>query len=188
MRTKRQRCTPRSSRLKGTGFYCEREPEVQSFTSAAHRVSSSMAAATTPAAPGHTAPAPLPRLDDGPPVIEGFSPSILNKDETFKEKLQRKTKENPFVPIGELHKSLSFILKPGAMQPHSQQHTAEVCMKRSQPELTPEKLAKLLLCVYIYIYIYNLYTSTVCVSVCLYSLYIDFDIPETFILNLCCNT
>ncbi|CAB1419658.1 unnamed protein product [Pleuronectes platessa] len=59
-----------------------------------------MAAVTTPAAPGHTAQAPLPGFEDGPPVIEGFNPSILTRDETFKEKLSRKTKENPFVPIG----------------------------------------------------------------------------------------
>ncbi|XP_051932857.1 HIG1 domain family member 2A, mitochondrial [Hippocampus zosterae] len=35
-----------------------------------------------------------------PPVIEGFSPLRVVKDETFKEKLLRKTKDNPFVPIG----------------------------------------------------------------------------------------
>lgn len=39
-----------------------------------------------------------------PPVIEGFSPLRVVKDETFKEKFLRKTKDNPFVPIGELHK------------------------------------------------------------------------------------
>lgn len=39
-----------------------------------------------------------------PPMIEGFSPLPRAKDETFKEKFTRKTKENPFVPIGQLHK------------------------------------------------------------------------------------
>lgn len=41
---------------------------------------------------------------DRPPIIEGFSPLPRVKDETFKEKFIRKTKENPFVPIGQLHK------------------------------------------------------------------------------------
>ncbi|XP_061757945.1 HIG1 domain family member 2A, mitochondrial [Nerophis ophidion] len=35
-----------------------------------------------------------------PPVIEGFSPLPRLKEETFKEKFLRKTKDNPFVPIG----------------------------------------------------------------------------------------
>ncbi|XP_034037347.1 HIG1 domain family member 2A, mitochondrial [Thalassophryne amazonica] len=35
-----------------------------------------------------------------PPVIAGFSPSTEIKRETFQEKFIRKTKENPFVPIG----------------------------------------------------------------------------------------
>ncbi|XP_003445914.1 HIG1 domain family member 2A, mitochondrial [Oreochromis niloticus] len=34
------------------------------------------------------------------PNIEGFSPLPKARDETFKEKFARKTKENPFVPIG----------------------------------------------------------------------------------------
>uniref|UniRef100_A0A3P9BT19 HIG1 hypoxia inducible domain family, member 2A n=1 Tax=Maylandia zebra TaxID=106582 RepID=A0A3P9BT19_9CICH len=34
------------------------------------------------------------------PNIEGFNPLPKVKDETFKEKFARKTKENPFVPIG----------------------------------------------------------------------------------------
>lgn len=41
---------------------------------------------------------------DRPPIIEGFSPLPRVKDETFKEKFIRKSKENPFVPIGQLHK------------------------------------------------------------------------------------
>lgn len=65
----------------------------------------SMAAATTtPADPAPKAsPEPVP-FDFQPPVIEGFDPSPRVKDETSKEKFLRKTKENPFVPIGELHK------------------------------------------------------------------------------------
>ena len=39
-----------------------------------------------------------------PPLIDGFNPLAKLKDETLKEKLLRKTKENPFVPIGELYK------------------------------------------------------------------------------------
>ncbi|XP_062332017.1 HIG1 domain family member 2A, mitochondrial [Osmerus eperlanus] len=35
-----------------------------------------------------------------PPVIDGFTPLSRPKDETFKEKFIRKTKDNPFVPIG----------------------------------------------------------------------------------------
>ncbi|XP_049589516.1 HIG1 domain family member 2A, mitochondrial [Syngnathus scovelli] len=35
-----------------------------------------------------------------PPIIEGFNPLPRVKDETFKEKFLRKTKDNPFVPIG----------------------------------------------------------------------------------------
>ncbi|XP_062875062.1 HIG1 domain family member 2A, mitochondrial [Trichomycterus rosablanca] len=35
-----------------------------------------------------------------PPVIEGFSPLHRPKEEGFRDKFIRKTKENPFVPIG----------------------------------------------------------------------------------------
>lgn len=35
-----------------------------------------------------------------PPVIEGFTPLSRPREETFKEKFKRKTKENPFVPLG----------------------------------------------------------------------------------------
>lgn len=45
-----------------------------------------------------------------PPIIEGFNPAPKLKDETFKEKFMRKTKENPFVPIGELHKHVTAEL------------------------------------------------------------------------------
>lgn len=40
-----------------------------------------------------------------PPVIEGFTPLPRHKEEGFKDKFIRKTKENPFVPLGELHKA-----------------------------------------------------------------------------------
>ncbi|XP_061581002.1 HIG1 domain family member 2A, mitochondrial [Cololabis saira] len=63
-----------------------------------------MAAASTPAVheqtPKASASGPMPFDFSQPPVIEGFSPLPRIKEETFKEKLTRKTKENPFVPIG----------------------------------------------------------------------------------------
>ena len=66
-----------------------------------------MAAASTPAvvnAPITQQSGATPFDFSKPPVIEGFTPVSRRKDETFKEKLLRKTKDNPFVPIGELHK------------------------------------------------------------------------------------
>ncbi|KAM9311075.1 HIG1 domain family member 2A, mitochondrial [Gastrophryne carolinensis] len=36
----------------------------------------------------------------GPPVIEGFTPSAQLRKEEFSSKFMRKVKENPFVPIG----------------------------------------------------------------------------------------
>ncbi|XP_073343004.1 HIG1 domain family member 2A, mitochondrial [Pagrus major] len=60
-----------------------------------------MAAATAPAEQTpKTSPAPVPFDFSQPPVIEGFDPLPRVKDETFKEKFLRKTKENPFVPLG----------------------------------------------------------------------------------------
>ncbi|XP_041653474.1 HIG1 domain family member 2A, mitochondrial [Cheilinus undulatus] len=63
-----------------------------------------MAAATPPAVSeqtSQTSPSgPVPFDFSQPPVIEGFNPLPRVKDETFKEKFIRKTKENPFVPIG----------------------------------------------------------------------------------------
>ncbi|XP_026186307.1 HIG1 domain family member 2A, mitochondrial [Mastacembelus armatus] len=61
-----------------------------------------MAAAAAPAVPEHSPEAPPSRPFDisQPPVIEGFNPLPKTKDETFSQKFVRKTKENPFVPIG----------------------------------------------------------------------------------------
>ncbi|KAM4733047.1 HIG1 domain family member 2A, mitochondrial [Anableps anableps] len=63
-----------------------------------------MAAAATPAVPDQQpkvqAPGQVPFDLSEPPVIEGFTPLTKAKDESFKEKFLRKTKENPFVPIG----------------------------------------------------------------------------------------
>ncbi|CAL8270200.1 unnamed protein product [Boreogadus saida] len=62
-----------------------------------------MAAASTPAvvnSPITQQSGAMPFDFSKPPVIEGFTPVSRRKDETFKEKLLRKTKENPFVPIG----------------------------------------------------------------------------------------
>lgn len=67
-----------------------------------------MAATTSPVTPEQTAQVPptaaVPFDFSQPPVIEGFSPLPRIREETFKEKFLRKTKENPFVPIGQLHK------------------------------------------------------------------------------------
>lgn len=67
-----------------------------------------MAASSSPAAPeqnGETSLSSSVPFDfDRPPIIEGFSRLPRVKDETFKEKFIRKTKENPFVPIGQKYK------------------------------------------------------------------------------------
>lgn len=72
------------------------------------RVKHMMAASSVPTQPGQSGEtslsASVPFDFDRPPIIEGFSPLPRVKDETFKEKFIRKTKENPFVPIGQLHK------------------------------------------------------------------------------------
>lgn len=66
-----------------------------------------MATTTTPVGqdqgPKQTSSAVLFDLSN-PPVIEGFSPASRVKDEGFKEKFIRKTKENPFVPLGKSNK------------------------------------------------------------------------------------
>ncbi|XP_071314076.1 HIG1 domain family member 2A, mitochondrial [Trachinotus anak] len=59
-----------------------------------------MATATTPAVPEQTPETSLPGIAPGPPIIDGFNVNSKYQDETFKEKLMRKTKQNPFVPIG----------------------------------------------------------------------------------------
>lgn len=70
-----------------------------------------MAATTSPVTPEQTAKvsptATVPFDFSQPPVIEGFTPLPKIREETFKEKFIRKTKENPFVPIGQLHKRVS---------------------------------------------------------------------------------
>uniref|UniRef100_A0A4W5JAZ6 Uncharacterized protein n=1 Tax=Hucho hucho TaxID=62062 RepID=A0A4W5JAZ6_9TELE len=43
-----------------------------------------------------------------PPDIEGFTPLSRPREETFQEKFMRKSKENPFVPIGELPNELTL--------------------------------------------------------------------------------
>ncbi|MEQ2273234.1 HIG1 domain member 2A [Xenotaenia resolanae] len=63
-----------------------------------------MAATATSAVPDQPlkaqAPGQVPFDLSHPPDIEGFTPLTKSKDESFKEKFLRKTKENPFVPIG----------------------------------------------------------------------------------------
>ncbi|XP_076842539.1 HIG1 domain family member 2A, mitochondrial [Brachyhypopomus gauderio] len=61
-----------------------------------------MAAAPTPVDKDKsTAPPAVIAFDLArPPVIEGFTPLPRPKEEGFKDKFIRKTKENPFVPIG----------------------------------------------------------------------------------------
>ncbi|XP_017282193.1 HIG1 domain family member 2A, mitochondrial [Kryptolebias marmoratus] len=60
-----------------------------------------MAAATTPERPkNNPLPGAVPFDISQPPIIEGFNPTPKIKDESFKDKFIRKTKENPFVPIG----------------------------------------------------------------------------------------
>uniref|UniRef100_A0A3B5KJ94 HIG1 hypoxia inducible domain family, member 2A n=2 Tax=Takifugu rubripes TaxID=31033 RepID=A0A3B5KJ94_TAKRU len=65
---------------------------------------STMAASSVPTTPDQNVETSLsnsvPFDFDRPPIIEGFSPLPRVKDETFKEKFTRKSKENPFVPIG----------------------------------------------------------------------------------------
>lgn len=67
-----------------------------------------MAATTTPVGQDQpTKTAPIVFDVSQPPVIEGFSPLPRAREESFKDKFIRKTKENPFVPIGELHKTIT---------------------------------------------------------------------------------
>nr|ACM08386.1 HIG1 domain family member 2A [Salmo salar] len=61
-----------------------------------------MAVSATPFVPEQSAtPTQQPILDiSKPPVIDGFTPLSRPREETFQEKFMRKSKENPFVPIG----------------------------------------------------------------------------------------
>lgn len=53
------------------------------------------------ASPVKTAPPIAAGFDlSDPPVIDGFTPLSRPREEGFKDKFIRKTKENPFVPIG----------------------------------------------------------------------------------------
>lgn len=72
-----------------------------------------MAATTSPVAPEKTdkVPPAMPFDFSQPPVIEGFNPLPRFSEETFKQKFTRKAKENPFVPIGQLHKRVSQLGK-----------------------------------------------------------------------------
>lgn len=61
------------------------------------------AASSSPAVAAEPAPHVAAAFDlSEPPVIEGFTPLPRPREESFKDKFIRKTKENPFVPIGEL--------------------------------------------------------------------------------------
>lgn len=74
----------------------------------------SMATATTPVGqdqPTTADPPPVVFDLSQPPVIEGFAPLPRAKEENFKDKFIRKTKENPFVPIGELHKTVNCEMR-----------------------------------------------------------------------------
>ncbi|XP_056151174.1 HIG1 domain family member 2A, mitochondrial [Lampris incognitus] len=63
-----------------------------------------MAAASSPAVSDQAGKVPqsgvIPFDISQPPTIEGFIPLPKLTEETFKEKFIRKTKENPFVPVG----------------------------------------------------------------------------------------
>ncbi|XP_060757160.1 HIG1 domain family member 2A, mitochondrial [Neoarius graeffei] len=48
----------------------------------------------------HTPPGAAAFDLSAPPVIDGFTPQPRPREEGFKDKFIRKTKENPFVPIG----------------------------------------------------------------------------------------
>ncbi|XP_042182088.1 HIG1 domain family member 2A-like [Oncorhynchus tshawytscha] len=77
-------------------------PSVAGIRNFENRHSANMASATTPVVSEQSARTThLPMLDiSKPPVIEGFTPLSRPREETFQEKFMRKSKENPFVPIG----------------------------------------------------------------------------------------
>ncbi len=73
-----------------------------------------MATATTPVGQDQPTKADRPPVVfdlSQPPVIEGFNPQPGAREENFKDKFIRKTKENPFVPIGELRKTVNSDLR-----------------------------------------------------------------------------
>ncbi|KAI9539162.1 hypothetical protein NQZ68_009239 [Dissostichus eleginoides] len=63
-------------------------------------MAASTATAVPEKSPKSSPPEFVPFDFSKPPLIDGFNPLGKLKDETLKEKLLRKTKENPFVPIG----------------------------------------------------------------------------------------
>ncbi|XP_056118365.1 HIG1 domain family member 2A, mitochondrial [Rhinichthys klamathensis goyatoka] len=78
-----------------------------------------MATATTPVGqdqPNKTASPPVVFDLSQPPVIEGFTPLPRAREENFKDKFIRKTKENPFVPIGCLGTAGALIYGLGAFR------------------------------------------------------------------------
>uniref|UniRef100_A0A9J7YJ35 Uncharacterized protein n=1 Tax=Cyprinus carpio carpio TaxID=630221 RepID=A0A9J7YJ35_CYPCA len=94
----------------------------------------SMATATTPVGqdqPTTADPPPVVFDLSQPPVIEGFAPLPRAKEENFKDKFIRKTKENPFVPIGlssshSLRKASSDTLHGQIGENHEKQHFTDV--------------------------------------------------------------
>ncbi|XP_022607784.1 HIG1 domain family member 2A, mitochondrial [Seriola dumerili] len=87
-----------------------------------------MAAATTPAVPEQAPKTPLSEIPNGPPIIEGFNVYPKFQDETFKEKLMRKTKQNPFVPIGCLATAGALIYGLRAFQ-QGKTHQSQLLMR-----------------------------------------------------------
>ncbi|KAG9263815.1 HIG1 domain family member 2A, mitochondrial [Astyanax mexicanus] len=63
-----------------------------------------------------------------PPVIEGFTPLPRQKEESFKEKFLRKTKENPFVPIGCLGTAGALTYGLRAFK-HGKTHQSQMLMR-----------------------------------------------------------
>lgn len=74
------------------------------------------AAPVSPDQPGKSASPPVLLDLSQPPVIEGFSPTSRTREEGFKDKFIRKTKENPFVPIGCLGTAGALIYGLGAFK------------------------------------------------------------------------
>ncbi|XP_029368805.1 HIG1 domain family member 2A, mitochondrial [Echeneis naucrates] len=87
-----------------------------------------MAAAETPSVSAERPKAPLPGPLTGPPAIEGFNVRTRFQDETFKEKLMRKTKQNPFVPIGCLATAGALLYGLRAFQ-QGKTHQSQLLMR-----------------------------------------------------------